>query len=80
MREYHLELFNHIIVANNNINFKNKEKNLIDNLNWFLLCTNEILVFFFLGFYKYLRGQILSLSSSSSFNYDILVLACLPLN
>ena len=47
MREYHLELFNHIIVANNNINFKNKEKNLIDNLNWFLLCTNEILVFFF---------------------------------
>ena len=26
MREYHLELFNLIIVANNNINFKTKEK------------------------------------------------------
>ena len=26
MREYHLELFNHIIVANNNINFKTKKK------------------------------------------------------
>ena len=26
-----------------------------------------------------LHGRILSLSSTSSFNYDILVLACLPL-
>ena len=75
MREYYLDLFNFIIVANK----KKLRKNLIDNLNLFLLCTNEILVFF-LGFYKYLHGQILSLSSSSSFNYDILVLACLPLN
>ena len=29
MREYHLELVNLIIVANNNINFKTKEKKLI---------------------------------------------------
>ena len=29
MREYHLELVNLIIVANNNINFKTKEKKLL---------------------------------------------------
>ena len=49
---------------------------LINVWNLFLWCKDEIQVLSQV-FYKYLHGRIISLSSSSSFGYDILVIACL---
>ena len=54
-------------------------KRTLDVWNWYLWYTNKIKVVSKV-FYKCLHGWILSLSSSSSFNYDMLVPACLPLN
>ena len=53
-------------------------KTLIDVWNWFLRCIDEIQALSQV-FYRCLHGRMLSSSSSSSFNYDILVLAWLPL-
>ena len=45
MREYHLELFNLIIVANNNINFKTKEKTW--SIIWIDFCNVQMKSWFF---------------------------------
>ena len=51
---------------------------MIDVWNWLLRCKKEIQVLSQV-FHKCPHDRILSLSSPSSFDYDILILACLVL-